>query len=74
MRKLLVLATPCAIATSPGHVVEREAFLEHVAEVEREPPRQRLQAEHAEQRAAPGSALRNWPASIATLICPDRLG
>jgi hypothetical protein len=32
-----------------AHKVKRKAFAEHIAEIKRQPPRQRLQAEHAQQ-------------------------
>ena len=41
-----------------GDVVEGEALLEHVAEVERQPARQRLQAQHAEQPRGAGLGLQ----------------
>ena len=44
-----------------GDVVEREAFAEHVAEIERDPPRQRLQRQHAEQLADARIDLRELP-------------
>ena len=43
--------------TSPVDVVEGEALLEHVAEVERQPARQRLQAEHRQQPRRAGAGL-----------------
>src|SRR5438034_2103827 len=45
-----------------AQVVEREAFLEQVAKVERETARQRLQAEHAEQARRAGLRLEKLAA------------
>ena len=49
MRRSLVVGDAVLDQHVAGHVVEREAFGEQVAEVEHEAARQRLQAQHAQQ-------------------------
>jgi hypothetical protein len=47
--RLSVVAMPLVDAGRAGHGIEGEALREHVAEVQRQPPRQRLQVEHAQE-------------------------
>jgi len=65
------LASPSTVA---AHKVEDEALREHVAEVGRQPARQRLQTEHTGQLAEAGSALTDEPDATLRLHCPLRPG
>ncbi len=60
--RLLVAATPCWMADVAAQEVEGEALAEDVAEVQRQPPRQRLQAQHAEQLGQARVGLEELPA------------
>ena len=63
IRRLSVLIIPSWMRAEPAIGIERKAFAEDIAKVERNSARQRLQRQYAKQATdIPGSAFRNWPA------------